>query len=610
MNPLITQKNKLSLIFLRFIIIYILFAFSIAISIAYREYTLFNTFVFNQYVLSKIFLGALNNTIIAFITTRIFWFCFAFLHINRQYDPHSRAEEEAILHNDIFAKIITIILFSITLLPLQTIVTTSYVGADGIFLRLDFIHFTMSVKIISSIILIGAFMVFLFKKYQPSIKNTIIIFCLLALPPTYNIISTQYQNFDRIERQFSQLKSTGLLGYNVGIKNVELGEKMKPLAEKLTKIARTDSEKATANSAMASTELELGNYEQALEYNKKALAINEYSVTSYMTKSIIYRAMEDPDSALLAGQRCLVIAQGKQDKLHEGRCESELALAYGDRSRKNKEKINKDDLAKAEMHIKMAIALDPEQIFYKSALTEIYISWAFYYCDDQKDFKKAISILDELIAKNDQYKDGYLMSREYAVRGYIKGQAGNYEESIIDMKKSLEIYPEDNKGVYHDIGNQYDNLGKTDEAIEWYEKSIAFDPENKDRFSNQTTLDEILSIYYRGSMDKWDRNKVIETITRLLVFRPNDTELYAMRSRMYSEISEFDKAIADSYKLVEINPENYNDWWSLISLEHFSKRYEGMCKHIKLMNKKAFEEGGLYTDAGDKIDLLKICESL
>ncbi len=439
--------------------------------------------------------------------------------------------------------------------------------------------------------------------------------------------------FNEIESQLPAIKNRDFLEKTETITDPTIGEEMKPLAEELMKIANTDTEKALANAWMASTELKFGKTKEALQYIDTSLALNDRSVGSYMTKSLIYREMEDFDSALPVAEQCLEIAKEKESISLEDLCESEIAMVYHFRS-KNGSKFQENDLTEAEKHMQRAIELDPYNIYYKSALIEIIISRAFYDAKN-KNFVSAIASLDTLIRQNDKYKDGYLLSREYSVRGVIKSDSGDYKGAIVDLEKSLEMYPADDEAAMHDIGNQYDNLNQPDKAIEWYEKSLALDPEDTNYPSNEKTLRDMINLIFNhydilGEIEA--NKKMAELRTRLIAYNPKDIlDQYELRAIAYEMANEYQKA-ADAYlEYLSVYKEKGEDpedvsrstLERVASMQYHLGQYKESCSNLKkaevLHEKLKLERVNHYSwdfrheiedDNGNRVDLVNFCKNL
>lgn len=472
----------------RFIIVYVLFWCSILISILHTEHVFFHVFILNKYIFEKVFIEAFKNTVFMLLTSRCLDYLIYRLISKNKRDPHSKQKEDLLLANDILANIIVIVLFSITFLPLYTIIIASYIQSDGTFLRLAFVHFETSMKIASSVSIVSFFLIYFYKKYKPDFKTLVTVFFILATPCVINIFTTQSKNFHTVEMKISQIGNTKLFGSGE-IVDPKLGIQMEPLAQHLVDSAHTDSERSKAYAWMADAQLTLGNFEKAFEYNNKSLEINDYSASSYHTRSYIYRSLLKFDDAITAANRCAEIAYTNEDTLNEARCESEIALGYEFKGIQTDKYKDESDFIKAQDHIQKAIELDPEQIFYQSALTELLVSRSLYYFH-QGQYDKALPILNELIAKHDTFKNGYLLSKEYGMRADIKSSTNDHEGAIADLKKSLEIFPDDDFFAYVDIGGSYASLNQYHEAINFYQKAIDINALN-----NQSILNKDIMIY-------------------------------------------------------------------------------------------------------------------
>lgn len=590
----------------RFIIIYILFAFSIFISIAYNEYTVFNKFVFNNYVLEKIFGNALTNTAYMFVASRIFWYCFAYLNISKEPDVHSKEYEKSILQTDIFARILVVVLFSITLLPIRAIVRASYIGDDGTFLRLDFVHLDTNTKIIVSLLLIVTFLFFVYKKYKPNIKNMIVIFCLLLLPPGYNIISTQNQNFDKIGSEISAIENSDISGASDLI-NHDIGTRMKPLAEKLLSIAKNDEERAIAYVRLSSAEKNLGNTDLALEYIKKSLRLNEYSASTYIGEAQILRSIDDFDNSLIASNRCLQIATEKSLNQMQAKCESEIAFAYKYMGQRRNAYKNLKNFLDAETHMRNASNFDPEQIYYKKGIIDILTDEATYYENTAHDYPKALEILNKIISTGDKSREGMDLSRAYLVRGSVKSDMKDHEGALSDFNESMAIYSF--KATQASIGREYLIMGDNSNAIINYDKAIAMDPKNEAMIKNQELINTEISLYYVMG----DNQKVIDAYDRLISLEPNNPNYHSGKANTFNEMKDYKNALISFNRAYELNT---NPIWKEDSLQSIAVTYyylnniPQMCSTLVRASSE-FNRGTYSIEVkdskGEYSDIVKLC---
>jgi tetratricopeptide (TPR) repeat protein len=148
------------------------------------------------------------------------------------------------------------------------------------------------------------------------------------------------------------------------------------------------------------------------------------------------------------------------------------------------------------------------------------------------DFSRAIEI-----------DPGY--AKAYYDRGIAYGNLSQWNLAIVDFSKAIEI---DQKytDAFSDRGNAYSNLGQLDKAIADFSKAIEIDPGNS------------IAYYDRGNahsnLGQW--NEAIADYSRAIKIDPKYSLAYSNRGAVYGNLGMFDKAIADFSKAIEIDPNN------------------------------------------------------
>lgn len=154
----------------------------------------------------------------------------------------------------------------------------------------------------------------------------------------------------------------------------------------------------------------------------------------------------------------------------------------------------------------------------KYTKTEAKFFLAAIYCDVEKDFKKALTIAEELHKQYpqnstivmvlgkcnwelgkydtaikhyqymmDKYPNDDRIKSYYNAYGYKLINIGYVDEAINVFKKQVEILPND-ANSYDSLGDGYKSLGKIDLAIEQYEKALTIDPKYE---ASRKKLDEL-----------------------------------------------------------------------------------------------------------------------
>ncbi len=398
---------------------------------------------------------------------------------------------------------------------------------------------------------------------------------LLALPPAYNIITTQYKSFEATQAKLATIQNVAQYDFNDTSIREEAGKKMEPLAQRLLNTATTQYEKGAANACMSETQTLLGDFNKALEYNN--IAIKEYeSAFAYKARSSIYRKMKDFKNALPAAENCLKIAIKKSNIDMESRCEGELSLVYHFWGIE-KDFIDENDFIQAKKHIERAIALEPEPLFYEIGLVDIEISHNRYYLKKGK-YVQALEQLNTLIAENNQHDDGYVLSREYENRAIVKSHMSDHVGAEADWAKSIEIYPDDTKSTYNNMGNEYARINETKKSIMAYEKALLSDP-NDVHTPKSKSITDYLAVMYQNAGDY----TALELLyTRMIDHNPNEAQTYADRAYfVYSNKKQYDKALVDYEKSLTLDPNNQFNRLMKASTEFYLNKIGDMCTDIK-----------------------------
>ncbi len=256
----------------------------------------------------------------------------------------------------------------------------------------------------------------------------------------------------------------------------------------------------------------------------------------------------------------------------------------------------------------------------------------------QKNYDKAIEVLQKEITKNPKSDEGYYLL------GYVYGEKGQYKEMVDAYNQSLSISKAFEKNIsdsrkyfWAQAFNKGVNLyqrgvrsADQDSAKIFYDKSIAefesaimLEPDSADTYKNlafvylskgdnnaainplkkliekDNSLDGykfLGEIYYvnatnlknQGSVDeaKAEFNKSIEILQEGLKYYPNDTDILLTLSNAYIGADRTSEAIEPFKKGVEAEPENkyyrYNYGVLLLGIENYEEAEKQFLKAIEL----------------------------
>ncbi|OSZ79490.1 hypothetical protein CAP35_14935 [Chitinophagaceae bacterium IBVUCB1] len=273
-------------------------------------------------------------------------------------------------------------------------------------------------------------------------------------------------------------------------------------------------------------------------------------------------------------------------------------------------KANRSD--KASEYIKKAIALDADNVWYKTQYAEVLVQ--------AKQYEEAAKLFDD-IAKRERYNEEYLLKAfnlyqhigKYdealaTINKYIEKDPDN--EEAIDMKKKLLLKRNDVDGVvkviekqiernpnegkyYAELADVYDNNKLTGKAAEMYKKmetQFADDPsvqlslaEYYQKKNNQQKYDEYMKklitnrsldadvqlsllgpIIVESGNDTMKRRQGLELISLLAVQHPENARVAAFYGDVLAFNNQLGDAIVQYKKSVQIDPSSYKIWESLL----------------------------------------------
>jgi len=235
--------------------------------------------------------------------------------------------------------------------------------------------------------------------------------------------------------------------------------------------------------------------------------------------------------------------------------------------------------------VSKAIELEPDYTRAYFVRGVIYFNGK-HYIEAVKDFENFIK-LDP---------DNELCEMAYTLVGKSYQQVDQHSIAIQHFKKEMALYPE-HSFHYSDIGNSYLSLSKYYQAIQNYDKdielypknfltyrsrgkaylklkqysnaiidftiSIELDPNNAvsyfNRFQAFSLLNDSFDIY--NNTDFLDALKLDKNVLNDIIYSdPNNSFLYYSRGYTYGILKQYEKAIKDMNKSIELNPDYYHSY--------------------------------------------------
>jgi tetratricopeptide (TPR) repeat protein len=230
----------------------------------------------------------------------------------------------------------------------------------------------------------------------------------------------------------------------------------------------------------------------------------------------------------------------------------------------------------------------------------------------------------------------------YYNRGILRNNTGNIDEAVIDINKSLDLFPD--AGAYYSLGIILERMGKVTEAEEAYrdsikeneyyvpaydnlgslyfaqgnfeqakkvfEKGILIDPEYPSIWHNygvlffqQNQLDKAAEAFERAlELDNYyqkaynnlglvlfyqgDYEKAEKMLTKALVISPNNPITYSNMGAVYNQTKQYQKAIAAYKTLLSLEPKHAKAYHNLavvyLNIGDFEKAEENALKALEL----------------------------
>ena len=224
-----------------------------------------------------------------------------------------------------------------------------------------------------------------------------------------------------------------------------------------------------------------------------------------------------------------------------------------------------------------ALRSTPFRIF----LMGLFIFMVIYLCGKSmvltQNYKNETTLWSNLIRDNPKAWIAYNNL------GVIYDNVGKTESAIDLYTRAITINP-DYSEAYNNRGNVYRDRGNIQQAISDFNKAIAINPNFAEAYNNRGTtyrnqgnirqaiLDynkaiEIDSsepnIYYNRAIAYEEQGNIRQAVsdyTRVIAINPNDAEAYNNRGTIFSNQGSFSKAISDYTKAIVINPKYANTY--------------------------------------------------
>jgi tetratricopeptide (TPR) repeat protein len=205
------------------------------------------------------------------------------------------------------------------------------------------------------------------------------------------------------------------------------------------------------------TSLRAGDHAAALQAATEAEEKFPYITGFTVLRAITLSQAGEHAAAMMAFERALVLAANSNPSL----LDSDFFLSYGGAAERAGHYVKAAEL------LKKSIALDPA----RSAQACNYLG--YMWADRGENLAEAEQLIRralELDPANSAYMDSL---------GWVFYRQGRYEEALTELLRASETMPEPDPVVFDHIGDVYGKLGKTADAVLYWNKALQLDPNNQ-----------------------------------------------------------------------------------------------------------------------------------
>ena len=207
------------------------------------------------------------------------------------------------------------------------------------------------------------------------------------------------------------------------------------------------------------------------------------------------------------------------------------------------------DLAGAEKAIEDALKAVPDH-------PELLLVQAMLY-QEKEEGLKAAPLYQKVIEMEQAYKRKQApeynvgtLGQAYFNLGALMDKQGKFNEAIDDMKKVVDIEP-DNPDAYNYIGYSYADRGiQLDDALKFVQDAVKLDP------NNSYYLDSLGWVYYRKALYPQAQEQLEKAVQFLKTRQKDDAVIYDHLAQVLMKMGRKDDAVAQWKKALELDPAN------------------------------------------------------
>lgn len=192
-------------------------------------------------------------------------------------------------------------------------------------------------------------------------------------------------------------------------------------------------------------------------------------------------------------------------------------------------------------------------------------------------------------------------AKELKGEGMKLSYQGKYKESIEAFTRAIELDPND-AFIYYARGLQKEIIEDYLGAIADFNKAIEINPNDDKLFSSKGGVYGHLSYtnYSDGTPYRKNSRLAIEAYSRAIELNPIESKHFSERGGLYSLIDEFNKALSDFNKAIEIDE---NEWAYFLRANTYfilSDKNKACNEWRKIVSRKDFTQG-IRNDANNSL---------
>jgi tetratricopeptide (TPR) repeat protein len=201
---------------------------------------------------------------------------------------------------------------------------------------------------------------------------------------------------------------------------------------------------------------------------------------------------------------------------------------------------------------------EAERSFRKTLELDSTFAMAYYRLASLKAGEERKRLTTQAVKYSDKASD----KEKYYIKSWEAYVLGNYTESINELQKIVERYPEEKEAFLY-LGFMHDDLREFEKEVHYLSRAIQIDPLYKEAYN-----------YLAYAYDKMgDFEKSLWAINKYIDLAPDEPNPYDSRGDLYAWNGKLDQAIESYKKALAIKPDFYMSLPKLGHMYLFKRDY-------------------------------------